>query len=566
MDDDLRQAGIAPARGRPALRRRVAAAGRSFSAAGLLLGTLFFAASLTPTLLPRTYVTQGVLSGCCLAAGYGAGVFGRWLARYLELPEPRGRVLAVVKPAAAVLCALVAAAFLWRAAEWQNSIRVLMGLAPVDTAHPLKVGLIALSTFAVLVLIGRLFRATLLLVAGQLRRFVPRRVSNVLGAAVAAALFWTVIDGVLFRFALHAADASFQALDELIEPEARRPDDPGKTGSAASLVAWDDLGRAGREYVSAGPTADGIGRFLGREAMAPVRVYVGLNAADTAAARARLALDELKRAGGFERSVLIVVMPTGTGWIDPAAMDTVEYLHGGDVASVAMQYSYLTSWLSLLVEPGYGGEAARALFDAVYGHWTTLPAADRPLLYLHGLSLGALSSENSAELFEVLGDPYHGALWSGPPFPSRIWQSVTADREPGSPAWLPRFRDGSFVRFTGQENALAIPGARWGPMRVVYLQYASDPVTFFDPRALWREPDWMARPRGPDVSPELRWYPVVTLLQLVLDMAMATTAPMGHGHVYAPEHYVDAWVEVTDVRGWSAEEIARLKAEFRRRR
>ena len=45
---------------------------------------------------------------------------------------------------------------------------------------------------------------------------------------------------------------------------------------------------------------------------------------------------------------LIVVMPTGTGWIDPAAMDTVEYLHGGDVASVAIQYSYLTSWLSLL--------------------------------------------------------------------------------------------------------------------------------------------------------------------------------------------------------------------------
>ena len=51
----------------------------------------------------------------------------------------------------------------------------------------------------------------------------------------------------------------------------------------------------------------------------------------------------------------------------------------------------------------------------------------------------------------------------------------------------------------------------------------------------------------------------VTFLQLVLDVAMATTSPMGYGHVYAPEHYVDAWMEVTDVQGWTPEEVARLK-------
>ena len=96
-------------------------------------------------------------------------------------------------------------------------------------------------------------------------------------------------------------------------------------------------------------------------------------------------------------------------------------------------------------------------------------------------------------------------------------------------------------------------------MLIVYLQYASDPVTFFDYRSLYREPEWMTAPRGPDVSPDLRWYPVVTLLQLALDMAMATTAPIGHGHVYAPEHYVDAWIEVTDVQDWSPDETIRLK-------
>jgi uncharacterized membrane protein len=267
----------------------------------------------------------------------------------------------------------------------------------------------------------------------------------------------------------------------------------------------------------------------------------------------------LKRVGGFERSVLIVVTPTGTGWVDPAAMDSVEYLHNGDIASVALQYSYLASWLSLIAEQGYGADASRALFKEIYGYWTKLPKNNRPRLYLYGLSLGAMNSELSTDLFEVLRDPFDGALWSGPPYSSRQWRSFTTGRNPGSPAWLPRFRDGSFVRFMNQDGTAAAPGSVWGPMRIVYLQYASDPVTFFDYHDLYRKPDWMTPPRGPDVSPQLRWYPVVTLLQLTLDMAMATTTPMGYGHVFAPAHYVDAWIEVTDVRGWSPEEIVRLK-------
>ena len=96
-------------------------------------------------------------------------------------------------------------------------------------------------------------------------------------------------------------------------------------------------------------------------------------------------------------------------------------------------------------------------------------------------------------------------------------------------------------------------------MRIVYLQYASDAITFFDYRDFYRRPAWMDAPRGPDVSPELRWYPVVTMLQLALDMAVATATPMGYGHVFAPEHYVDAWLAVTDPQGWSADQIARLK-------
>ena len=123
----------------------------NLSTSGLLLGTLFFAASLTPTLLPRSFLTQGVLAGCSLAAGYGIGVFGRWLWAYMELPQPKGHLLRVAKLAAATGCAIVVVFALWQAARWQNSIRELMKLEPVDTVHPLAISLIALTVFAILI-------------------------------------------------------------------------------------------------------------------------------------------------------------------------------------------------------------------------------------------------------------------------------------------------------------------------------------------------------------------------------------------------------------------------------
>ena len=537
---------------------------RSLSGTGLLLGTLFFAASLTPTLIPRTYLTQGVLGGGVFAIGYGLGVFWRWLWSYMELPTPQARTLRIANLAIAIFCAGVAAAFLWRTAEWQNSIRVLMELEPVTSAHPFKVCAVAAATFVMLLGLARLFTLIFRFIAARSRRFVPRRVGNVIAAALALLLFWSIATEVFFRAALRVLDSSFQQRDALIEPTSPQPTSPLKAGSPASLLRWEELGRAGREFVASGPSARDIGAVSGRAATQPIRVYVGLRSADTAARRAKLALDELKRAGGFDRSTLIVITPTGTGWVDPGAMDSIEYLHDGDVASVAMQYSYLSSPLALLVQPGYGAESARALFSQVYDHWRSLPRDARPKLYLHGLSLGAMNSERSTELLEIFEDPIQGALWSGPPFESTIWRRVTEGRNAGSPAWLPQFRDGSLVRFMNQNGVSVQPGSAWGPMRIVYLQYASDAITFFDPRDLYRRPDWMALPRGPDVSSELRWYPVVTMLQLALDMLMANSTPMGYGHVFAPAHYVDAWLTLMDVEGWSPEQIAGLKEHLTR--
>ena len=79
---------------------------RSLSGTGLLLGTLFFAASLTPTLIPRTYLTQGVLGGGVFAIGYGLGVFWRWLWSYMELPTPEQRHLRIANLVIAFFCAV----------------------------------------------------------------------------------------------------------------------------------------------------------------------------------------------------------------------------------------------------------------------------------------------------------------------------------------------------------------------------------------------------------------------------------------------------------------------------
>jgi uncharacterized membrane protein len=309
--------------------------------------------------------------------------------------------------------------------------------------------------------------------------------------------------------------------------------------------------------VAGAPTAAQLSDFFGTPAPAPIRVYVGLNSAGSPRELASLALRELQRVGGFDRSVLLLVTPTGTGWVDPASQTTVEYLLRGDVATVAAQYSYLSSPLALMTEGAYGAEVARALFEEVYGHWRTLPRDTRPRLYLHGLSLGALNSDLSFDFFDIIDDPFDGALWVGPPFRHETWRQVTLQRDAGSPFWLPRFGRGSVVRFMNQDEGLGRGLAPWGNFRIAFLQYGSDPITFFDPQAYWREPAWMEAPRPPDVIPQLRWFPVVTMLQLAADM-MVGTAPPGFGHEYAARDYLEAWLALLEPTGWTGAEVERL--------
>jgi uncharacterized membrane protein len=132
----------------------------------------------------------------------------------------------------------------------------------------------------------------------------------------------------------------------------------------------------------------------------------------------------------------VVVTTTGTGWVDPAASDSLEYELNGDTAMVAMQYSYLPSWLSFRVDQVKARDAGRALFDAVYGAWSKRPAGERPRFYVFGESLGTFGGEAAFSGLADITDRTDGVLWAGPPNFNELWRGLVADREPGSPEWL----------------------------------------------------------------------------------------------------------------------------------
>lgn len=534
----------------------------ALSYVGLAVGLLCFAASLTPSLLPRHYAVQGVLSGITLAVGYGLGCAAVLIWLFFHIPTPKRRARSIARWLMSAIAVGIAIAFLSKTTGWQNSVRSLMQMPPVESAYPLRVAGIAIVVAIILLLAALAVRAVWRAGNRRLSKVIPERVSFVVTTVIVAMLAVLTINKVFARLLLRASDGVFLALDEAVDDGDTPPADPLLCGSSASLIEWESIGRRGKDFLTAGPTQDAIEKFLARPAKRPIRVYAGYRTTGDVDARAKLALEELIRVGGFDRSILIVATPTGTGWLDPGAVDTVEYLHAGDTAIVAMGYSYLPSWMTLMVDPDRSRASARALFAEVYGHWKTLPHDRRPKLYLHGLSLGSLGGESCTDLYTLIADPIHGAVFSGPPCLSPMWNQITHDRNPDSPSWLPRFHDGSVVRFTAQRNALDDRHASWGPMRFVYIQYASDPMVFFTPDMFYREPAWLQGPRGPDVSPELRWYPVVTFLQVAFDLSMATSVPAGYGHNYHADSYIDAWVSVTDPPGWTEADTRKLKAEF----
>jgi len=531
-----------------------------FSVPCILLGLLFFAASLTPSLIPRGPEVQGILGGLVMALGYLIGQIVGLIWRAAEMPRLTGH------PALGltwIVASAIVVFFLWvlgSSLTWQNDLRHKMGMAPADALNLTKIVLFAVLTFLAAFLLGRLVASLFRLIRAWFFRIMPPRRANVLGLiAVVAILFVLTREGIVDRV-VTGLDESFEAAQDLFQNAPPRPSDPRMTGSGASLIDWAGIGKPGRDFITLGPDAAAISAFTGRTALDPIRVYAGRANGDTPQERAELALAELKRLNAFDREVLIIASPTGTGWMDPGAADPVEYMHDGNIATVVAQYSYLQSPLALILETSTGLEQAMALQDVVHGYWKTLPKDARPRVYVHGLSLGAWSSMHATNLFRLMDDPIDGAFWAGPPFPSGFWNYIQNQRKPGSPWVLPQIGAGSLVRYASHTADVSEAAADWGEMRIVFLQYSSDPVVFYDPYSIWRAPPWMNDPPAEDMSEHFIFMPVVTQFQLALDMALSFGAPPGHGHAYYAQDYIGPWAQVTAPEGWSADDTERLKA------
>jgi uncharacterized membrane protein len=529
---------------------------RRYGYVGLITATAFFCLSLTPSLLPRGYLFQGLISGLLAAIGYGFGVLLVWLACHtVERPLPA--VTAVAWKWFAAVAAIAVAVFLVFGAMWQREIHRLMGVdSPPGLAFIVVLPIAAVTAAALVGLCRLVWRATRGL-AALLGRWIPAATARVVAGIAVVALLLGILNGVVLDGLFTVADNSFRTINGETQPDVQAPRDSMRSGGPASLISWESLGNQGRTFIAGGPDTGELQRFGGPDTREPIRVYVGLDSAPTSRERAALAVRELQRTGAFQRRVLCVITTTGTGWVNAQAVDPLEYMYNGDTALVATQYSYLPSPISFLVDKERAREAGRDLFDHVYGAWSRLPREERPKLLVFGESLGSFGAEAAFSGPEDIRNRTDGMLLVGPPSRNQLWSEMTADRDRGSPEILPVYEQGITVRYAATPADLAQPPTRWDVPRVVYLQYPSDPITWWSPRLMVRRPDWLAEPRGSDVLPTMRWYPFVTFWQVSADMAFSNGVPAGHGHNFGAMP-VAAWAAIAPPDGWTAQRTAAL--------
>jgi uncharacterized membrane protein len=532
---------------------------------GLLAALIFWWFALTPSLVPRAWPSQAAINAVALAIGYGIGTLaGRRLGSFR--PGWPGAPLRIVRILVGIgwLMGIALGPALWMG--WQNDQRRFMGMDEVDGLDAALMVAVSAAGVSLLLLMGYAIGRIVLAVIRYSRRRLPE-VRSAPAIGLAALLLGVVAAGwIAWQGIVASANTVYAEANASTDEGTLPPDSPSVSGSPESLVAWDTLGRWGRNFVASATTTRELQEFHGEDAVlsVPVRTYVGLDSAGSMASRAELAVRELERAGGFDREVLVVWVPTGTGWMIPEAARAIEQLHRGDTAIVGMQYSFLPSLLSVFMDPGLPIDAASTLFDAVHARWSTLPSDRRPKLVLFSKSLGTAGIEaafveaDAASSVARLTAQTDGALIVGPKHTNPIHSQLTRERDAGSPVWQPIFDGGRTVRYLNRDPHQSALDPQWPSPRIVYLQHPSDPVPFWGIDALWRPPEWMDRPRGFDVPEAATWFPLVSALHATVDLIFQLSTPPGFGHVYATE-YVKGWANLLPPDGWTEADTEQLQ-------
>ena len=479
--------------------------------------------------------------------------------RSVGAAQPRGRMArgAAFVTTAGALDAGSLAYLSDRIARYESDGRVAP--APADIAWTLSVGTgIALTVGSIVMAERKAARAS--------ASFLGRHVGG--PAAAWLPLTHTVIGGSLglgIRTGFDRVLSKIAASNSRTEVRyAKPPSASTVSGGPESAVAFGDLGLQGRRFVIEASTGEQIDEVLGETgAMDAIRVYVGVRSAETVDERVALAIDELHRTGAFDRSVLIVGSPAGTGYFNYIPVEAGEYLARGDVASVAIQYGSLPSMLSVGKVP-LAIEQHGALLRAINEVLNQRDPSDRPRVVLYGESLGAQTSQGDFVgggtdiLNELLVDR---GLWAGTPYAGK-WRRELLEGGP-------KIDDAVFGTFASIDEYRELPQDEREAIRFFFLNHHEDPVTRFGLDIAYQEPTWLGRPdqRPPNVSLTQRWVPAVTFWQTAIDTKNAATVIPGAfdalGHDYRADlaQFVSTAYALTDV---SDEQMASIEERLRR--
>jgi uncharacterized membrane protein len=302
-------------------------------------------------------------------------------------------------------------------------------------------------------------------------------------------------------------------------------------------------GRLLRDGAAGGAVHD-LGRFLqrrliqevmGEEAVAhPIRAYMGFNSESLyQTGRVELALAELARTGAFDRSYLLLISPTGTGWVGHTMIEAAELLTRGDIATCCIQYARYPSFL-LVQKVALGRGQFRLLLWGVKQRLEGCPPERRPRVLVFGESLGAWTSSDVIMYQGIEGFYHYGidrALWVRLPWLAK-WSRSGMIR--GSHTLVPSGTVGVFDR---HEQLAALEGEARERMRAVILSHDNDPIAVFGPDLIVQRPQWLADgQRGRGVPDAMRWLPLVTFIQTATDAMNAMLSVPGEfasfGHDY----------------------------------
>ena len=309
--------------------------------------------------------------------------------------------------------------------------------------------------------------------------------------------------------------------DKLEDNFKRRPSTKYVSGGKNSLVSWDSLSVQGRRHIGTRLTPKKIAKVLKVDesmVIEPIRVYVGIDSAPTEFDRVELALKELERTGAFERKTLVIISPTGTGYVNYVMSDSVEYMSLGNCAQVTLQYSKRPSPLSLdLRNEGY--VQYRMLVNGIHKKVSKMAKSKRPQLVLFGESLGAWTSQD-AFMYEgtdgFLANGIERSLWIGTPASSK-WKDFTYSNKT-----LNTEKDliGIFSTFSDYEKESQ---SKKDKFRYFVVTNDNDPVAKFTVSLLVQKPDWLEEEklRPSSISPNTQYRVPGTFVQTLVDMKNA---------------------------------------------